>query len=310
VKNGSRVKVIYVVGYGRSGSTILDTVLGSFDDVEGVGELNKLVKGAVIHREYCACGQFVGECDFWNQVRYRWLGNSCVDNEKIYYKLQQQFERVRSLVFQPFTRSYQQKNHSLYRDLSTSLYQSISEISRRSAIVDSSKNLPRAYYLLGNSNIELYIIHLVRDGRGVAHSLNQAHSKNLAAGIQQDLEAKSVVRTTILWVVVNLIAEWVISRHARDKVLRVRYEDFARDPTGTVQRIGEMTGIESLRQANIVSDTCFHSGHTVAGNRMRMSGNVAIRLNESWREKMGIREKTMFETIAGWLLTRYGYTKN
>ena len=70
VKN--RLRVVYIMGYGRSGSTILDTILGNHPDLESVGELLHAVRLAFLEDEFCACGQRASECPFWTEVLRRW----------------------------------------------------------------------------------------------------------------------------------------------------------------------------------------------------------------------------------------------
>ena len=58
------VTVLYITGLWRSGSTILDIILGSHHLVEGVGELRTL-PAALVDGATCACGQPVDRCPFW-----------------------------------------------------------------------------------------------------------------------------------------------------------------------------------------------------------------------------------------------------
>src|SRR5437773_1697066 len=51
------VRVIYIMGAGRSGSTLLDTILASHPEVVGVGELVNLHSAGWTAKEICACGQ-------------------------------------------------------------------------------------------------------------------------------------------------------------------------------------------------------------------------------------------------------------
>ena len=67
------VRVLFIVGCGRSGSTILDTVLGNHAAIESVGEACHLAEKAWLSEDtYCACGKLGRECDFWAEVRRCW----------------------------------------------------------------------------------------------------------------------------------------------------------------------------------------------------------------------------------------------
>ncbi len=85
------VKVLYITGAGRSGSTILDIVLGNHPDIESTGELSNLVRNGWIGGEslkgierkrvrvpICTCGRRTDipdvedaaeACPFWSSVR-------------------------------------------------------------------------------------------------------------------------------------------------------------------------------------------------------------------------------------------------
>ena len=50
------VRVVYIAGYGRSGTTILDIALGQHSVVMGAGEITALTRHVWQENEYCACG--------------------------------------------------------------------------------------------------------------------------------------------------------------------------------------------------------------------------------------------------------------
>src|SRR5262245_54968891 len=60
---------LYIMGRGRSGSTILDILLGNSSQIESVGELVFALSRA--DRDRCSCGLMLSHCFFWRQVRSR-----------------------------------------------------------------------------------------------------------------------------------------------------------------------------------------------------------------------------------------------
>jgi hypothetical protein len=60
-----RVKVLYIAGSGRSGSTILDNTLGQIDGFFSVGELRYIWERGLIEDRLCGCGERVHQCPFW-----------------------------------------------------------------------------------------------------------------------------------------------------------------------------------------------------------------------------------------------------
>ena len=184
------IKVVYIGGVGRSGSTVLDIVLGSHPDIISVGELNKVIRYGYINNEYCSCHQPFNSCEFWHPIISAWqaeMGKDVVDD---YVRLQTNFERTRNMPkllaqrFKPSGRFRQ------YLSANTSLYHHIAENAGKKIIVESSKNMGRCYALSAVEQFDLYVLHLVRDGRGVVHSRQKAFKKDLSAGLQMKYSRK------------------------------------------------------------------------------------------------------------------------
>jgi hypothetical protein len=108
------VKVLKITGLGRSGSTILDIVLGNHPQIESVGEVGSLIRTGWISQEslrgidpkrlrrpLCTCGKRpdipnidtpAEVCPFWSSVRREWVERTDPDSIEIYPKLQNEFE--------------------------------------------------------------------------------------------------------------------------------------------------------------------------------------------------------------------------
>src|SRR5437870_4438917 len=61
------VRVLYIGGCGRSGSTLLDRMLGQVPGVCSLGELTHLWRGLLDNAE-CGCGAPIRDCPFWRAV--------------------------------------------------------------------------------------------------------------------------------------------------------------------------------------------------------------------------------------------------
>ena len=48
-------------------------------------------------------------------------------------------------------------------------------------------------------------------------------------------------------------------------------------------------------------------GHTIAGNRVRMSGSIQLRPDVEWVEKLTWREQAACWSLVAWLMKAYGY---
>ena len=63
---GTETTIVYIMGRGHSGSTILDLVMGNHEEMRTVGELTNGFRVAGV---LCSCGARLDECEFWRDVR-------------------------------------------------------------------------------------------------------------------------------------------------------------------------------------------------------------------------------------------------
>src|SRR5947208_16533925 len=62
------VKVLFIMGWTRSGSTILDNVLGELDGFFSTGELHYLWERGLLQNRLCGCGRAVPAGRVWSVV--------------------------------------------------------------------------------------------------------------------------------------------------------------------------------------------------------------------------------------------------
>ena len=67
-------RVIYLGGLGRSGTTLLERMLGGLPGVCALGEVVHLWQRGVRDDEQCACGRPFSACGFWCAVGERAFG--------------------------------------------------------------------------------------------------------------------------------------------------------------------------------------------------------------------------------------------
>ena len=104
------VRVLEITGLDRSGSTILDILLGNHPHIESVGEVGNIIRNGWISREslrgidpkklrvpICTCGKRLDilyvdtpdeVCPFWSSVRREWVERTEPDSVESYPKLQ------------------------------------------------------------------------------------------------------------------------------------------------------------------------------------------------------------------------------
>lgn len=306
-------RVVSIIGSGRSGSTVLDIVLGSHPNIEGVGALSKLPRSGWIHDDErrCACGSPIHACPYWSEVFERWSEIVGVGGLGRYIDLQARYEQ--STKGWPRLLLEQRRPSPAfleYARMTAALYRSISDASGRSVILDSSKKPVRTYALIATGEIDVRVLHLVRDGRGVVWSRLKPLPRDVEAGVPSTRPPTPPWRTTLHWTQANIESEWVTRRAGRSNGMRIGYETLVETPRALLERISPIVG-EDLAEVmqGIESGRAMQAGHRVGGNRMRFSGEVRLRPDLEWTTKLPSSDGDTFWRMAGWMARRYGYAR-
>jgi hypothetical protein len=116
----------------------------------------------------------------------------------------------------------------------TDVYKRLSGVTQARLIVDSSKRPSNAAALRLIHGVDPYVIHLVRDARGVAHSRLRPKANPDGAG---EMPIVSSWVSGIDWMATNLAAEDLTRHWPPDRTILLRYEDFVTDPRNAIDRI-------------------------------------------------------------------------
>jgi hypothetical protein len=302
------IEVLYIAGAGRSGSTLLDILLGNHPDVLSVGELAKLVGNGYVDGQPCACGARPAECPLWAEVRQRWLGElPAVALPALAAELAAS-ERIRrwpkllaaELAEDPTWRAYAEHQRRLLAALLA--------VSGRRVVVDSSKNPSRALALAAVPGVELRLVHLVRDPRGLAWSYRKPFARDERAGVQHDIAPQAAWRSALGWSLANLQSEWLARRLGPGRSLRVRYEDLVDRPAGVLGRLGRLAQLDlGPVAAALARGEELAVGHVIGGNRLRMAQRVQLRPDREWQERLAARDRRTVTALTWPGLLRYGY---
>jgi GalNAc-alpha-(1->4)-GalNAc-alpha-(1->3)-diNAcBac-PP-undecaprenol alpha-1,4-N-acetyl-D-galactosaminyltransferase len=297
------VKVIYIMGSGRSGSTVLDMALGSMPGIVSTGELANLYVKTDFEREYCSCGDLLASCRFWSQVLSEQRKHPDFSQDR-YASLQQRYERLRSI---PRLRSPwvdKDPDFQWYLRTAALIFRTARDAAGGAALVDSSKSPARALALSYSADIELIPVHLVVDPRSVVWSLQREWKADAKAGIQHPMKPVSAVAATAGWLATN----WASERAKRrlPKAMFLRYEDFAAEPGATVERILSIAAVASSKE-QLPAEIRPSQLHLLAGNRVRRRHQVIIRRDGAWLQGMSRARKALVRALASPLMARYGY---
>lgn len=176
IGRGPATRVAFIASASYSGSTLLGLLLGADPAVLYCGEVNQYRRAAWRPRPaVCTCGSDYEECALWGPV-YEDLPDGLDLNPAPGFSLAN-LRAVVSAVARPRVRRV------------TTEYGRVVEALRRHAlrggvprwILDSSKSLHAMDALARSADVELRVIHLVRDGRAVAVSFRKRGRSPMAA---------------------------------------------------------------------------------------------------------------------------------
>jgi hypothetical protein len=296
------------VGSSFSGSTVLGALLGLHPDGICAGELGTWTQRTESQDLLCSCGVIRHDCSFWSQVEATWLGQNHPGWLR-YRVIQHRFEQLRGVPFLNLQRLLYREEFETYADVTRGLYQSLYKVSGKEIIFDISKRVGRAQALNRIAGLEVYYIHLVRDGRGYVVSSLKPKRKWAQTENPKKPSVGFLVWTSLEWVFTNRLAEKIIADSHRPS-LRLRYEDLAVDPATALDRISTAFAIDlSSVQDYLESGKLINFGHMGEGNRIRLTGPTALRLDESWKQALPLYAARLFWVLAGATSRRYGYSQ-
>lgn len=316
-------KIIFIASDVRSGSTLLDNLISNHPAIRSVGEMTQLTshlnKGRIgVSWDWrCTCGSQLDECPVWGAVSRKYEQEyarplASVDTRPD-PKVQAWGYRLKSYLsfFMPgdkmkkgLTRqAYQSEFLKEYGSELIRILEKFCSVSRCEIVVDSSKTAE--YFLCLREacppDVELKLIHLVRDGRAVLFSKKKRAEKYKEYG----LEFKLLPSIRGWWFINRQLAAVKALLDPVD-VLDVRYEDLCRDLNTEMQRISDFAGISFCREMLYLTNM---DKHNIGGtsHRLSWSSDTSITLDERWKDGLSSGEKCLFWALAGRLQRRLGY---
>ncbi|MBT8488643.1 MAG: sulfotransferase [Gemmatimonadetes bacterium] len=259
---------LYIMGAGRSGTTVMAALLAASPDVVAPGELHQLpdhVRG----RENCGCGMPLSKCPKWGEYT---AVISCI-GEEAYAERAEHFHR-HGMIWRYFV-SGKFARDSKYQRGETTVFRTLEQ--DRNLVVDSSKYIGRALALSRVEALDLRFLYMVRDPRGVVESFGKKVQTS-----------RGPLSATLYYLVVNLTAEVVARTLLRGRVMKVRFEDLAERPEETLARLGRFVDrdlsptSDAIRQGRDVA-----VGHLVGGNRLRSRTRISFSRQVTWPKTMG-----------------------
>jgi hypothetical protein len=306
------IKVVYIGGYSRSGSTLVDRMLGQIPGVVSTGELAYIWTHGLKQNRLCGCGARFLDCPFWTSVgREAFGGWNAVDVERM-LALERNVNRHRFVPFllRPRIRPQFDRDLRAYGAVLSALYRGIHVVGRSRVIVDSTIDPAYGFLLRHVPDLDLRLVHLVRDSRGTSHSWTRKVQRSDRVDDLVYMRRFHPALTAMRWTLYHSLVD--VLGHVGLTACVVRYEDVATAPREQVMRIARAIGvaIDPTRDLDFIGDGEVELGtnHTVAGNRMRLHrGTLPLRVDDAWRGDLSAGHRRAV-TLASWpLLRQYGY---
>ena len=305
----SKIKVLSIVGPGRSGTTVLAGILGSVEGVVDVGELRWLWRRGLIERRTCGCGLPVDECPLWSAVvaevvaeRTGSTGDVAAEIAAAQELLTSRRHRLR--VIRSAATGADWRPLEPIRTVTAQLVQALAEVSGARVVVDSSKRAQDAAVLTGLPDIDHYVLHMVRDPRAVAFSWGRQDKTIRVAGGTRAMGSRGLLSSVSRWMENGLGAAALRPHLPSDRWLSLRYEDFAAHPRAAIESILAFLGEEGASPFVDDDSVVLDVNHTVAGNPNRFQvGKVRIRLDDEWRRSMPRSRQLLVQALT-WPLRR------
>ena len=306
----SPVRVVFIGGLGRSGSTLLDLMLDQLPGFCAVGELSYLWIRS--DDDLCGCGERFVDCTFWVAVGNEAFGGwDRVDRAQV-AELRALVDRHRNIpqMVGPAGARLRRATER-YGEVTRRLYEGVRRVSGAEVIVDSTKNASTAFFVRRIDGVDLRVVHLVRDSRGVAYSWTKRVEKPGIAGDGAYMDRYTPTRMAARWLAYNGLLH--LLPLLRCSSIRMRYEDLIRQPDREIERLAEFAGSPVRSPFPFIHEDRveLRSSHTIAGNPIRFGhDSLVLRLDEAWRTELPARSRMIVSTVTLPLLALYGYLRH
>lgn len=311
--------MVYIVGRGHSGSTMLELLLNRSRNVAAMGEIDMLA--LQIFRDektrwvgQCSCGSRPFDCEIWKDVLndvaavykkdivadpFAWRISDVGTEEEFGVRaplswVAYKFHRlVRTYAYAglghsvgPLESTY--RNWIENRDFVATSYAKHRGVS---AVVDASKDPLQMRDIVKYSNLKTKILFLTRDVRGLVWSAMR--KKRLTAREE-----------AVSWAKLNRRTYHLLKGVDRDLWMQVKYEDLCANTEDSLDQIFKFL---ELPRKTLTPQEELSRRHTIAGNRTRFRLLDQIKEDLGWKENLSSEDLLMVKNIAGDISDMLGY---
>jgi hypothetical protein len=294
------VEIDFVLAPAFHGATLLALLLSNHPSIVDPGDTNPPRPGV-----WCSCGKKLPDCSFWAAVLEK-APPRRVSSGKMFPTVPdfttKEHLNVRlaagismATIHTPLkVWSVRRERFDEYVAVWTEFWEAAKLASGAQFAVDGEKSVTKFLVFRSVRDLDVRMIHLTRDPRAFAHSVNRHRS-------EKGLPPKTTSAIGASWI----DGHKNILRAARGlndrQYLKVRYEDLATDPTTTMKHILAFIGAEESDVLERQRDS------HVFGNRMASSFTGEIQLDTAWESQLAIHDQQLLADSTEPLFSRLGY---
>lgn len=293
-------KVLFIIGSGHCGSTLLTLILGCHHNCFSLGEFNSLPNHYKTQIPICNVCQ--GKCSFWDELDRQELKTlaAVLGNIRLHKYIPLKLEKaIREIfkqddIFNPYSYLFSQRKESILIDASKAVSWVVQRLEAKE---------------FNNGSIEPYLLHLVRDGRAVMSSYLRRFSHMSASSFAEGWAERALQRNRLY------------DRFPDDRKLTISYENLATKTHETLESVCQLIGIQFIPQS--IQYWKYNDHHVISGNSgvrsliwrakqekieeevNKYQGNyydnqgLAIKLDMRWQQELSDEQIKIFNSIAG-----------
>ena len=263
------VELLYILGPGHCGSTLLSLCLDRHSSVIGVSEIITLNR----KRPGWSGDENILDVHFWSEVNRVMREKHSIELTDISFNL-----------------NAKKLSHDLSLQHNKAALEAVLEVAGKSIVADASKNPKRLCALLESPLFKVRVIYLIRDGRAIVHAYRRKYGNWLVGWF-------NLMRT-------ENAAHHLMNQYGADNWLTIRYEDMVTNLEDTLKKICNFSEIK-FESTMLYPDTKDFNG--LGGNRLRKHPIKNITLDMSWKTEMSALMRTFTAFIVAKFNRRYGY---
>jgi hypothetical protein len=304
------IKVIYVLGPGRSGSGVLGRLLSTIPGSAFLGELRRVWSRGFRPGRTCGCGRPHAECPVWSAVLVP--GSPTVEPIRSDVAALQRLVAPEHLGWRAALRQGRRSGPpgpdtpaGRYVAAYTELHRAVAAATGATLVIDSSKSAADAALLALREDVPTYLIQLIRDPRGVVSSL-QRHAAARSGRARRALAVRGAAR----WTAKHLANEALRRRSGPERSIALRYEDVITHPADAVEAVAKLVGLPSpLERLAPGVPIAVPEVHGPDGSRRRRfeTDHIVLELDTRWHRELDPADRRLVTALTFPLLRRYGY---